>query len=68
MAYGTSRPSPDIWRGEREAGPDGLGHSSAAITLRVYAHLWSGDDERTRSVMDSALPRLADRVRTKEVV
>jgi integrase len=45
-----------------------LGHSSAAITLRVYAHLWPGDDDRTRSVMDSALASLADRVRTEEVV
>jgi integrase len=45
-----------------------LGHSSAAITLRVYAHLWPGDDDRTRSVMDNALARLADQVRTEEVV
>jgi integrase len=45
-----------------------LGHSSAAITLRVYAHLWPGDDDRTRSVMDDALARLADQVRTEEVV
>jgi integrase len=45
-----------------------LGHSSGAITLRVYAHLWPGDDDRTRSVMDDALARLADQVRTKEVV
>lgn len=45
-----------------------LGHSSAAITLRVYAHLWPGDDDRTRSVMDNALASLADRVRTEEVV
>lgn len=45
-----------------------LGHSSAAITLRVYAHLWPGDDDRTRSVMDEALAPLADQVRTKEVV
>jgi len=44
-----------------------LGHSSAAITLRVYAHLWPGDDDRTRSVMDDALAPLADRVRTREV-
>jgi integrase len=32
-----------------------LGHSSAAITLRVYSHLWPGDEDRTRSVMDAAL-------------
>ena len=45
-----------------------LGHSSAAITLRVYAHLWPGDDDRTRSIMDDALAHLADQVRTEEVV
>lgn len=32
-----------------------LGHSSAVITLRVYAHLWPGDDDRTRSAIDSVL-------------
>ena len=32
-----------------------LGHSSAVITLRTYAHLWPGDEDRTRSVMDATL-------------
>lgn len=32
-----------------------LGHSSAVITLRTYAHLWPGDDDRTRSISDAAL-------------
>jgi integrase len=36
-----------------------LGHSSAAITLRVYAHLWPGDDDRTRDVMEAALAEVA---------
>jgi hypothetical protein len=45
-----------------------LGHSSAEITLRVYAHLWPGDDDRTRSVIDGALATHAVQVRTKEVV
>ena len=36
-----------------------LGHSSAAITLRVYAHLWPGDDDRTREVMEAALGEVA---------
>jgi len=36
-----------------------LGHSSAAITLRVYSHLWPGDDDRTRDVMDAALNSLS---------
>ncbi|MCW2600576.1 MAG: phage integrase family protein [Frankiales bacterium] len=42
-----------------------LGHSSAAITLRVYSHLWPGDEDRTRKVMDAALGPLADSVRTE---
>lgn len=45
-----------------------LGHSSAVITLRTYAHLWPGDDDRTRDVMDAALSNLADSVRTEGVV
>ncbi len=32
-----------------------LGHSSAVTTLRTYAHLWPGDGDRTRSVMDATL-------------
>jgi site-specific recombinase XerD len=32
-----------------------LGHSSAVITLRTYAHLWPGDEDRTRAVMDATL-------------
>ena len=32
-----------------------LGHGSAAITLKVYAHLWPGDDDQTREVMESTL-------------
>lgn len=32
-----------------------LGHSSAVITLRTYAHLWPGDEDRTRSITDAAL-------------
>lgn len=45
-----------------------LGHSSAVITLRTYAHLWPGDDDRTRKVMDAALGPLsaaADSLRTE---
>jgi integrase len=41
-----------------------LGHSSAAITLKTYAHLWPGDEDRTRTVIDTALSPLADSVRT----
>jgi integrase len=45
-----------------------LGHSSAAVTLRVYAHLVPGDDDRARAVMDSALSaRDADQSQTMEV-
>lgn len=42
-----------------------LGHSSAAITLRVYSHLWPGDEDRTRQVMDAALSPRADYARTE---
>lgn len=42
-----------------------LGHASAAVTLGVYAHLWPGDDDRARGILDAAL---ADCVRTKAVV
>lgn len=42
-----------------------LGHSSAAITLRVYSHLWPGDEDRTRAVMDAALSAGTDCGRTE---
>ncbi len=32
-----------------------LGHASAVITLRIYAHLWPGEEDRTRTVMDAML-------------
>jgi len=32
-----------------------LGHASAVITLRTYAHLGPGDDDRTRSIIDAIL-------------
>lgn len=45
-----------------------LGHASAVITLRTYAHLFPGDEDRTRNVLDAALSplsALADSVRTE---
>ncbi len=45
-----------------------LGHASAVITLRTYAHLWPGDEDRTRNVLDAALSPLgvrADSLRTE---
>jgi integrase len=27
-----------------------LGHQGAVVTLRIYVHLWPGDEGRTRSV------------------
>jgi integrase len=42
-----------------------LGHSSAVITLRTYAHLFPGDEDRTRNVLDTALSPLADFLRTE---
>ena len=35
-----------------------LGPSSAMITLRYYAHLWPGDEDRTRAVIDTTLNAL----------
>lgn len=32
-----------------------LGHVSAAVTLGVYSHLWPGDEDRTRSILDAVL-------------
>lgn len=32
-----------------------LGHASAVVTLRIYAHLWPGEEDRTRTVMDAVL-------------
>lgn len=31
-----------------------LGHRTATMTLDTYTHLWEGDDERTRSVVEAA--------------
>lgn len=42
-----------------------LGHASAVITLRTYAHLWPGDEDRVRDVADAALSPLADSLRTE---
>jgi site-specific recombinase XerD len=32
-----------------------LGHGSAVVTLSTYSHMWPGDDERTRTVLDANL-------------
>ena len=42
-----------------------LGHASAVVTLRTYAHLWPGDDDRTRSIMDAVLSPPKDSARTE---
>jgi len=45
-----------------------LGRAAAVITLRTYAHLWPGDEDRTRNVLDAALGPLgarADSLRTE---
>jgi integrase len=42
-----------------------LGHTSPAVTLGVYSHLWPDDDDRARTILDAAL---ADCVRTEGVV
>lgn len=43
---------------------ESLGHADATTTLRVYAHLFPGDEERTRTALDAALANLADSTRT----
>lgn len=40
-----------------------LGHSSASTTLDTYSHLWPGDEDRTRTVLDAALASLPARLR-----
>ena len=47
--------------------PTILGHSSAVTALRTYSHLWPGDEDRSRDVMDAALSplALADSLRTE---
>ncbi|MGB6164032.1 MAG: tyrosine-type recombinase/integrase [Pseudonocardiaceae bacterium] len=45
-----------------------LGHSSAAITLDTYAHIWPDADDRTREAVEQALAKIdraADTVRTE---
>ena len=43
-----------------------LGHATAVITLQTYAHMFAGDEDRTRNVLDAALSSapFADSVRT----
>lgn len=41
-----------------------LGHSSAAITLDTYTHLWPDSDDRTREAVERALSAPADSART----
>jgi integrase len=45
-----------------------LGHASAVVTLRTYAHLWPGDDDGTRSSIDAIFDADADQVRTDGVL
>lgn len=45
-----------------------LGHGSAVVTLNTYGHLWPGDDDLTRAVMDAAFVILADSLRTNTAV
>jgi integrase len=46
-----------------------LGHSSAAVTLTTYSHLWPDADDRTRSavagLLNAALGSAADALRTE---
>ncbi|MEU6207139.1 tyrosine-type recombinase/integrase [Micromonospora musae] len=40
-----------------------LGHADPAMTLRVYAHLWPEDDDRTRQAIDDVFRRDVPRSR-----
>jgi len=42
-----------------------LGHASAVVALRTYAHLWPGDDDWTRAIIDAVLSPPKDPVRTE---
>lgn len=42
-----------------------LGHSSAVITLRTFAHVFCGDEDRTRNALDAALSPLVDSLGTE---
>lgn len=35
-----------------------LGHASPVITLKIYSHLWPGDEDRIRSISDATLDGL----------
>ncbi|MFL6164510.1 MAG: tyrosine-type recombinase/integrase [Jatrophihabitantaceae bacterium] len=35
-----------------------LGHASPVVTLRVYSHMWPGDDDRVRTITDATLEPL----------
>lgn len=35
-----------------------LGHAGPMVTLRTYAHRWPGDDDRVRTITDTALDGL----------
>lgn len=41
-----------------------MGHSSAAVTLDLYTHLWPDSEEKTRAAVDAYLGAPADSVRT----
>ncbi len=43
-----------------------LGHSNAAMTLNVYAHLWPADDDRSRKAVDDAFSAVAPRRRPQD--
>ena len=46
---------------------DAMGHENPAVTLKVYASLWPGDEDRVRSAIAAAW-ETADQLRTSEAV
>ena len=45
---------------------DWVGHSDIGYMLKVYGHVLPNDNDRARAVIDTALGRRADQVRTSE--
>jgi len=43
---------------------DAMGHENATVTLRTYASLWPGDDDRIRDALEDVW-KIADLLRTK---
>jgi hypothetical protein len=43
-----------------------LGHASATVTLRTYAHMWPTAEDKTRAAAAALMANAADSLRTVE--